>query len=247
MPGDALGAGVGAVGGAEGVVDVEVGERRPALRRASGRSRSPPARSGRSRAAALRPGRAPPAIVSTSEPTPPAPGAPRRRAARRGARRPGASRAPGRPCRPACPDGRRGRSAAPRSRSSSIVGSAARIRVSSATRPPSSGTLKSTRTSTRRPASSASRTLALGNPPPRASIVTVISGCSNPWRLSARSLLEDLAGQLDAAVRVAPLVVVPGDRLDHRGRRRSTIVAPASKIEECGSPTMSVETIGSSV
>ena len=40
---------------------------------------------------------------------------------------------------------------APRSRSSSIVGSAARMRVSSATAPSSSGTLKSTRTRTRLP------------------------------------------------------------------------------------------------
>ncbi len=50
---------------------------------------------------------------------------------------------------------------APRLLSSSIVGSAALIRVSSSTSPPARGTLKSTRTSTRLPATSASRTLAL--------------------------------------------------------------------------------------
>ena len=47
---------------------------------------------------------------------------------------------------------------APRSSSSSSVGSAARIRVSSATRPSSSGTFRSARTSTRLPVTSASRT-----------------------------------------------------------------------------------------
>ena len=52
--------------------------------------------------------------------------------------------------------------AAPFPRSSSIVGSAALIRASSLTSPPSSGTLKSTRTSTRVPScTSRSRTLRL--------------------------------------------------------------------------------------
>src|SRR3954470_14005420 len=95
-------------------------------------------------------------------------------------------------------------SAAPRSRSSSIVGRAARMRVSSATTrlPPSSlsGTLKSTRTRTRRPFTGASRTLALSKD---------ING-----RETAASGGQNLAGQLDAAVGVAPLVVVPADRLD---------------------------------
>src|SRR5690606_19370733 len=85
---------------------------------------------------------------------------------------------------------------------SSIVGRAAPIRVSSVTRPSASGTLKSTRTRTRLPSTSASVTEALLN---------AISALS-PWRSSA--WLENLAEQLDAAVRVAPLVVVPGDRLD---------------------------------
>ena len=52
---------------------------------------------------------------------------------------------------------------APRLRSSSMVGSAALIRVSSSTFPSARGTLKSTLTSTRLPATSASRTLALGS------------------------------------------------------------------------------------
>ncbi len=58
--------------------------------------------------------------------------------------------------RPRCEQ--RTSSVAPRSSRSSSVGSAARIRVSSATLPSSSGTLKSTRTRTRFPATSASRT-----------------------------------------------------------------------------------------
>src|ERR1700749_4781538 len=94
-------------------------------------------------------------------------------------------------------------SAAPRSRSSSIVGSAARMRVSSATThsPPSSlrGTLKSTLTRTRRPFTGALRTLAL----------------PNPIYWSNAPLGQDLARQLDAAVGVAPLVVVPADCLHH--------------------------------
>src|SRR4029079_3275032 len=87
-------------------------------------------------------------------------------------------------------------SEAPRSRSSSIVGSAASLRIASATRPPSRGTLKSTRSSTRSPATGASRTLAFE-------------------KLTEPARSEDLGGEVDAAVGVAPLVVVPGDDLDH--------------------------------
>ena len=101
------------------------------------------------------------------------------------------------PCRPAARGAEARTSAAPRSRSSSSVGSAARIRVSSTTSPSFSGTLKSTRTRTRRPATGASRTLAFEE----RHLVAV----SDRRRRGS----EYLAGELDAAVRVAPLVVVP--------------------------------------
>ena len=55
--GDALGRGVRAVGGAEGVVDVDVGERAERRRELRVVGRSRPARSGRSRAAGSRPAR----------------------------------------------------------------------------------------------------------------------------------------------------------------------------------------------
>src|SRR6266540_1470975 len=84
-----------------------------------------------------------------------------------------------------------------------IVGSAARIRASSVTRPCSSrGTLKSTRMKTRFPASS------------RASMV-----------FSMTRSLGQVLGHVDHAVREAPLVVVPGEDLgegavdDERARR----------------------------
>src|SRR4051794_5327615 len=88
---------------------------------------------------------------------------------------------------------------APRSRSSSIAGSAAWMRASSATSPFFSGTLKSTRTSTRSPGRvSRSRSVFLPSP-------TVA--------LNAPS--QQLLGQVHHAVRVTPLVVVPGADLDH--------------------------------
>src|SRR5207248_6466561 len=83
-------------------------------------------------------------------------------------------------------------SAAPLSSSSRSVGSDARIRVSSATLPASSGTLRSARTSTVFPATSASRT-------ERGSLIA----------------LEELPDQVDEAARVPPLVVVPAEDLDH--------------------------------
>ena len=157
MPGSSaatpVGAGVRAVGGAEGVVDVDVGERGEVARRAPGRSWSPPARSARSRAAARRP--SPSALRHRLDLV----ADHGRRQLHRRAEQLGEaladrrqSRAPASTLpfgRPRCETST---SEAPRSRSGSIVGSAARMRVSSATRPPSSGTLKSTRTSTRLPA-----------------------------------------------------------------------------------------------
>src|SRR5207244_3640742 len=68
------------------------------------------------------------------------------------------------------------------------VGIAARMRVSSATRPPSSGTFRSDLSSTRLPATSRSRTLRTRG-------------------------LRDLVDQIDHPTRVSPLVVIPGDDL----------------------------------
>src|SRR4051794_34353248 len=93
---------------------------------------------------------------------------------------------------------------APRSRSSSMVGSDERIRVSSATSPPSSGTFRSARSRTRFPSTSASLTLALPNER---------SGDASG---TDRGRLQHLLRQIDAAVGVAPLVVVPGEEL-HEG------------------------------
>src|SRR5262249_10412949 len=79
-------------------------------------------------------------------------------------------------------------------RISSSVGSEARMRVSSATSPSSSGTFRSARTSTLLPATSTSRT-ERGSFIPRAS--------------------QQLADEVDETARVAPLVVVPAEDLDH--------------------------------
>src|SRR5687767_7481665 len=77
-----------------------------------------------------------------------------------------------------------------------MVGRDARMRVSSPMTPFLSGTLKSTRTNTRRPVNARSRIL-------RFAIDTGLEpACRN------------FAQQVDAALRVAPLVVVPGQRLD---------------------------------
>src|SRR3954447_8816902 len=99
---------------------------------------------------------------------------------------------------------------APRSRNSSMVGRLARILVSSATSPPSSGTFRSARSRTRLPSTSASRTLALVSERD-----ALVSGTD-------RRRLQHLLRNVDAAIRVAPLVVVPGEELhecpvDHLG------------------------------
>src|SRR6266545_4968096 len=82
---------------------------------------------------------------------------------------------------------------APASRQCSIVGTTARMRVSSAIRPSSSGTLRSTRRKTRFPARSSRSTLSFGK----------LQG------------LRHVPDEVLDAVRVAPLVVVPGEDLDH--------------------------------
>src|SRR6266550_3045858 len=94
---------------------------------------------------------------------------------------------------------------APPSMSALRVGSAARIRVSSATSPFSSGTLKSTRTRTRFPRTSASRMVRLSN----AAAVLAASGDRDAH------LRGDELDDVGEAARVAPLVVVPGNDLDH--------------------------------
>ena len=206
----ALGGGVRAVRRAERVVDVDVGERRVALgqRRVVlrlARRRSARSPSSRSRRPAPHPDRAPAAHPPRAART-----AGRPRAAARTSRRgPSAAR-----------DGRAGSSrAAPRSRSSRSVGSAARIRASSVMfRSSSRGTLKSTRTRTRLPSTS---------------------------RSSSVRTHEHLLGELDAAVRVAPLVVVPGDDLDQVALEHRRQLGVEDRA--VGDLTMSEETSGSSV
>src|SRR5437870_2621025 len=83
-----------------------------------------------------------------------------------------------------------------------MVGTEARMRESSVTLPSSSGTLKSTRTKTRLPATSTSRIVSLST-----------SGGS---RGAGRQLRGDECQEVGTAAAVAPLVVVPGDDLHHR-------------------------------
>ena len=154
---DALGRGVRAVRGAEGVVDVDVGELREGGRegRVVGRLAGVEAQVlEQQHVAVAQFGHGvlgDPPMQSPDHAT---------RAPSRSARRSrtGSSDAAGSGApfgRPRCAHRI---TRAPRSRSAAIVGSAARMRVSSAMTPSCSGTLKSTRQSTRRPAtSSASR------------------------------------------------------------------------------------------
>ena len=92
---------------------------------------------------------------------------------------------------------------APWASSARIVGRAARMRESSVTLPSSSGTLKSTRTKTRLPVASTSRMVSL-------SMVMPLAGDADGEPRG------DEADQVGDAAAVAPLVVVPGDDLDHR-------------------------------
>src|SRR3954454_21014673 len=125
---------------------------------------------------------------------------------------------------------------APRSRRSWIVGRAARMRVSSIMTPRSIGTLKSTRTSTRFPLTSASRTdrfgIALllshgfrkGNEP-------IARPASHRQHCEMRILrgsrdarLTDKRREIGHPARVSPFIVVPGNDLgeivlDHHGRQ----------------------------
>src|SRR3954471_18020160 len=81
------------------------------------------------------------------------------------------------------------------------------MRESSVTLPSSSGTLKSTRVKTRFPVTSASRTVSLSMGG---------SGRCAGRALARGELRRDEAEQVRATAAVAPLVVVPGDDLDHR-------------------------------
>ena len=187
--GDALGRGVRAVRGAERVVDVDVGERRELRPRARDRSSSRPARSGRSPAAARR------RVPSFSRERRHliaddrrAPASPARRAARRAARPPAPATAPGRG-----PSGARGArrasGCAPRSRSSCDRrqrGADPRVVGDRA---------------------AGERDVEV-DPYEHA---LAVAGRRGPRAFSQRAL-----DQVDDPVRVAPLVVVPGDDLDHR-------------------------------
>src|SRR5262245_27435221 len=82
-----------------------------------------------------------------------------------------------------------------------MVGSAARMRVSSVIVPFSIGTLKSTRMKTFRPLRERSR-------------MVVIRTIPADEGLPLEPLLFHVADQIDAAARVAPLVVVPRQDLD---------------------------------
>ena len=204
--------------GAEGVVHVGVGRARRARAPARGRSSSRRAPSGCSRAPARCPARAgrPPRRTSGPDHL----GrlrAPARRSARRAAPDAGASEVSGsRPFgRPRC---EQSTSRAPlleqqldrRQRGRGCARRRSRAR-------PSSGTLKSTRTSTRCPlATSRSRTRPLAERRIRGARVAASGD---------RRARQHPLGQVDDAVRVAPLVVVPGDDLhelavDHHRQRR---------------------------
>ena len=150
---DALGGGVRPVRGAEGVVDVRRRRAPPAGARTRRRCRSPPRGSAGSRAAARRPAAAAAAACAAAGPTQSSavatgrPSSSERRAAT------GAMRSPSTTCPLGRPRWDMSTTAHPWSSRYEMVGRAARMRVSSTTRPSASGTLKSTRTSTRLPAS----------------------------------------------------------------------------------------------
>src|ERR1700738_2637316 len=99
---------------------------------------------------------------------------------------------------------------APFARKSSIVGRLSRIRVSSVIRMfpsiSSVGTLKSTRTRTRRPFTSRSRTNSFA----------ILSVC-----------LQDVLQQIDTSIRITPLVIVPTDQF-----KESTVQPDAGRSVE---------------
>ena len=225
--------GVRAVRGAEGVVHVDVGRARPARAPARGRSSSRPAPSACSRARARSPGSSSLGHPRrTSGPTTSGAWCTGASISSPSRSDTGASEVSGsRPFgRPRC---EQSTSRAPRSSSSSIVGSAARMRASSVTRP------------------SVERHVevhAHEHRPARVDVEVADGPLAEHLEAAPRrpAPREDALRQVDHAVRVAPLVVVPGhdlhqplvDRPSSAARRRPTSRA---------TPTMSVETIGSSV
>ena len=147
---DALGRGVRAVGGAERVVDVDVGAARASRRASSGSFFVSPGSKRTFSSRSTSPGASSRDRASTSSPTTLGASVTGRRAARRGASATGCERQ----LRARGPSGgrgaSRGRAARPRSRSSSMRRQRrADARVVGDLRRPSSGTLKSTRTRTR--------------------------------------------------------------------------------------------------
>src|SRR5262249_55582188 len=101
---------------------------------------------------------------------------------------------------------------APPSSSSRIVGSDARMRVSSATRPCSSGTLRSARTRTTLPSTFASRT-DLGN-----------------RKMLALDRCRELVHEVDQPARVAPLVVVPAEHLHQVPPRHGQLAVEDARV-----------------
>ena len=188
--------------GAEGVVDVDVGRARRAGRRTRRARRRPcwsrPASKRTfSSSSDVAVGRAPATaagrVLADRRRRRAAPAC---RAARRAARRPGAARTPARARPSGGPRWAATMTRAPASSSACSVGRLARIRPSSVIAPValSSGTFRSERTSTRRPR----------RPRRRSS-----SGSASSERRAPTSVDE-----VDEAVGVAPLVVVPADDLD---------------------------------
>src|SRR5438128_12570086 len=103
-----------------------------------------------------------------------------------------------------------------------MVGREARMRVSSVTCPSASnGTLKSTRMSTRFPATSISRTVFLF-------IHVILTTCyiQVSQEVSLQAFFGNEIREVGDAAGIAPLVVVPGHDLDHvpaKHHRRETI------------------------
>src|SRR5512139_3917043 len=94
------------------------------------------------------------------------------------------------------------------------------MRVSSTTAPSLRGTLKSTRTSTRFPRTSTSRTVSLSNIGPPRPRLRYTESKRGPRRapLERTRLPEHVVDQIDHAVRVAPFIVIPRHAL-HEGAR----------------------------
>ena len=183
---------------AERVVDIEVAAVGELVRESARRSSSRPGRSACSRARG--PVRPAAALAAALRPAPsstwrgPRPSSAGRDASRRAPR------------------------AAPRSSSSSSVGSEARMRVSSATRPSSSGTFRSARTSTR-----LARDVGVAD---RARVPHYYAR-----RRPAASLPIFATGRRGGTV--APLVVVPADDLDQVRRSPSSDRRRRSRSASC--------------